>query len=350
MILAAFPRSGYAPLIATGVIETPEPEPEPEPPPEAWVTHPGVYEREGINQLLVDGDRLYIAHGTSWAKGDYNLAWVDLLTDTPVTGPLIPSEGFAVVRKIGSAIYFPWADPMGPWGEPQGYTYSDGAGGWATKLMFPAYHVLDMREHNGDLFACGSGPYEGAEHAQVWRSRDGGDTWERSLVLPGTTLARVYSLLPVGGDLWVFPSSTTDLRPRRLEGDVWVPYDVENLSLVGPMARAFLTSGRVVGGPTAAYGPNGAFNGVDAVAPYDRYDTVSPAWSDATHVYAVETALGAIVRAPHPPLGARSTVTWTTWLQLPEGMGNYTAQTATLHDGHVYVGGTQGRIWRFPAP
>lgn len=349
MILAAFPRSGYAPLTASGVVEAPEPEPEPPAPPEPWIAHPGIFEGEGINQLLGDGDRLYIAHGTSWTKGDYNLAWVDLTAGEPVTGPLIPSEGFETVRKVADTIYFPWVDPMGPWGEPQGYTYSDGAGGWATKLMFPAYHVLDMREHDGDLFACGAGPYEGAEHAQVWRSRDGGTTWERSLVLPGTaSTVRCYSFLPTGNGLWVIPRQAVDSRPHRLEGDVWVPHDgIVSHAPLWPWDMIFLRSAKVVTDGRVAYGAHGAFDG-EVITGQNHYE-VYPAWADSTHVYALLPSTGKIVRTAHIPVGT-TRIEWEDWLTLPVGLGNRITTAATLHDGWVYVAGGGGRIWRYPPP
>ena len=362
MILAAFPRSGYAPLTASDVIEAPEPEPEPEPPapPEPWIVHPGATLPNGsvksIEHMKVIDGVLYLAISGNWEGGSYPLAWVDLATGIPTTGPMQPSEGFPVVRQLSSGrIIYPWVDPTGPWGDPQGYTYSDNgiAGPWEHQLIFPAYHVLDVREHGGALWVCGAGPLDGVETAQVWKSEDGGDTWIRSFTATGGSLPRVYSLLPVGDELWIDPTATTAQGPLRLEGDDWVPHEVPNDTGREPTDSSWHQSGHVVSAGGVVYGRHGAFDGTRFIGyrlgGQQVGGAILPSWSDSTHIYAVPEASTSIVRAPLLTPGSPGVVEWEPWLSLGEGMAWRSATSATRHDGFVYVGGTQGRIWRLAA-
>ena len=357
MILASWPRRGY---LRDAPVPPPEPD-APAPPPEPWIVHPGATLPNGsvknIEHMKVIDGVLYLAISGNWDGGSYPLAWVDLATGAPTTGPMQPSEGFPAVRQLSNGrIIYPWVDPTGAWGDPQGYTYSDNgtAGPWEQQLIFPAYHILDVREHGGALWACGAGPLDGVQTAQVWKSEDGGDTWARSFTATGTTLARVYSLLPVGDELWIDPAATAAQGPWRLEGDDWVPHEVPNDSGRSPTSGSWHQSGHVISAGGVAYGRYGAFDGTRFIGyrlgGQQTGVMILPSWSDSTHIYAVPEASTTIARAPLFTPGSPGVVEWDHWLNLGEGMTYRSATSATLHDGYVYVGGTQGRIWRLPAP
>lgn len=330
--LAALPRHGYLPVVPPAPEPDPDPEPDPEPPtipaPAAWVDHPGT--DRTINQILVTGGRLILAHG-SWWGGDHRIVWADL-DGTPHTGPLVPSEGFQVVREYGGTIFLPWQDPTGAWNAPQGYSYSTDGTTWRDKRVGPAAHFFDLREHDGTLYLAGSG----VGFAAIWESHDNGTTWAESLVVEADGMPRFLHALAAAGSLWC-RVSTFGGTSYQLTGGAWeateVPVPIHDGYGFG------LSAGGV------AYGIRSAFDGARTVG----YPQHRPCWADATHVYAINPATTYIDRAPL--LTPEDTeVTWTPWLDMGEGMTGHVATTATLHDGWVYVGGTQGRIWRYSAP
>lgn len=318
-------------------------------PPPPWVTHPAV--STGILHMLPDGNRLYLTHGTTWKGGAHHLAWIDLDTGEPVTGPLQPTEGFSVIRKINGRLFVLWADPTASFDSPVGYTYSDDNGQtWLHKLVGSHFHVLDIREHAGALYLAGAGQKDGGsqiEHATVWRSLDNGDTWERSLAVDeGGSLTRVYSLLPAGGSLWCIVSGTDTLY--ELDGDEWIARpDIPKQAGYEPIWELF-REGRVVEAGGVSYGRLGAFDGTRFL-PSSTWDEVVPGYADATHVYGVQRdGVNRIMRAPLiAPGSPGSVVVWEEWMPLDQG---FRAQSVTYHNGYFYVGGTLGRTWRFPTP
>lgn len=345
-ILPAWQRDGYRAVAED--IQQPPPEEDGPPPsttpaPPAWVTHPGATvggEARTVNGLTVVGHRLILAYG-AYFGGSHPVLSVDLSTGEPITGPTAPTEGFWVVRNLDGVIYLPWQDPTGPWHEPQGYTYStDGGATWFERRVAPAYHWYDMQHHGGALFLAGSGPdIDGAQSALIVRSDDDGATWQESLRVRGGTQPRFYHLSEAGGLLWANASNADTSRSYQLAPDgTWMPSSVS----VGIAARDARWSVSAAG---VSYGTWDAFDGSRTVT----YPRRLPSCADATHVYAVNQGSGTIDRAPL--LTPEDTeVTWSPWLDLGEGMTGHVATTAVLHDGHVYVGGTRGRIWRYPAP
>lgn len=313
-----------------------------------WVTHPAAL--DGIHHMLPDGNRLYLTHGTSWDGGAHHLAWIDLDTGEPITGPLQPTEGFSVIRKINGRLFALWADPTASWDSSVGYSYSDDNGQtWQHKLVGSHFHVLDIREHAGGLYLAGAGQKSGGsqvEHATVWRSLDNGDTWERSLAVDeGGPATRVYSLLPAGGDLWCIVSGTD--TPYKLDGDEWIARpDIPKLPAY-PRNWQLFQEGRVVEAGGVSYGTFGAFDG--RFISSNLYAEVVPGFADATHVYGMQTSVrNRIMRAPLiTPGSPGAVVAWEEWIPLDERLR---AQSVTYHNGYFYVGGTLGRIWRFPAP
>lgn len=331
--LTAWPRSGYLPIASP--IPEPDPPDEPDPPatpaPAAWVDHPDV--EHAINQVLVSGGRIVLAHG-AWIGGNHHIAWVNL-DGTPGTGPLVPSEGFQVVRRFGDTIFLPWQDPTGAWNAPQGYSYStDDGATWQDKRVAPAAHFFDLRIAGGVLYLAGSG----VGTATVWESHDDGATWDESLTHESEGTPRIVQILDAAGTLWCRPTSQGADAYRLISGQ-W-----EQATAPVPAGDGY---GFGLSAQGVAYGIRSAFDG-ERVVDYST-EVRGPSWADATHVYAVNQAAGSIDRAP---LLAPSddVVTWSPWLDLGEGMTGHVATCATLHDGWVYVGGTQGRIWRYPAP
>lgn len=299
--------------------------------------------------MLPDGNRLYLTHGTTWEGGAHHLAWIDLDTGEPVTGPLEPTEGFSVIRKINGRLFALWADPTASFSSPVGYTYSDDNGQtWLHKLIGSHYHVLDIREHAGGLYLAGAGRVSGGsqvEHATVWRSLDNGDTWERSLAVgEGGPTTRVYSLLPAGGYLWCIVSGTDTLY--RLDGDEWIAQpDIPKQEAGHERVWTLYQEGRVVEAGGVSYGTLGAFDGTRFL-PSNLYAEVVPGFADATHVYGVRRVNGnRIMRAPLIAPGTPgSVVAWEEWMPIDQG---FPALSVTYHDGYFYVGGFGGQVFRY---
>ena len=295
--------------------------------------------------MLPDGNRLYLTHGTSWNGGAHHLAWIDLDTGEPITGPLQPTEGFSVIRKINGRLFVLWADPTASHASPVGYTYSDDNGQtWLHKLVGPHAHVLDIREHAGALYLAGGGPKDGGSHATVWKSLDNGDTWERSLAVAGGPTARVYSLLPTETSLWCFVSDTDTLY--SLDGDEWVARP--DIPKFPGYARnwTLFREGRVVEAGGVSYGSLAAIDDIGFISS-NLYAEVVPGYADATHIYGVRTANGnRIMRAPLiAPDDPNPVVAWEEWMPIDQG---FPAQSVTYHNGYFYVGGSAGQVFRYP--
>lgn len=324
-----------------------------------WVTHPGATVqgwKRSIRHLKVIDNILYASVEQGWDGGPHPLTWVELDTGTPVTGPVQPSEGFRAVRQLSNGrIIFPWADPTGPWESPQGYTYSDNGaeGPWKHQLIAPAYHILDVREHGGVLWACGAGPLNGVQTAQVWKSTDGGDTWEHSFGATGHPQARIYSLIPVGDDLWIDPSGVDELGLRRLEGDEWVKHEFPAEGYQAGGANQWDRASAVGSANGVAYGASVAFDGTRFISHLlngAHPGEVYYCWNDDTHVYAIPRSSTHVIRAPLFTQGEGGFVQWEDWLFIGKEMTAGEITCATLHNGIVYLGGSHGRIWRMNAP
>ena len=331
-VLAAWPRPGYLPVVGDpplGADPVDPPAPDGEPVPTPWVTLPT---DEAVNMLTPVQGRLVVAYGghVGGAKR--------ILTVTPDgtvgVGPLVPTEGFFVARTYDGATYMPWVDPTGAWIAPQGYSVTTDGATWTNRHVVPAYHLFDVRRHAGDLFMCGSGPTEdGAQSAIVIRSRDGGATWEESLRVPADGMPRIYVLAVAGGDLYAPLLNTTGPSPRVFKlaaSGEWVEVPADLPATAAPHL--------VVHAAGKYYSLGGTWDGTTRV----DYTGYRPCWADATHVYAIDTTAGSIDRA----LLTDAIPVWDEWLPLGPSLSHGVARTAVIHDGHVYVGGTQGRVWR----
>ena len=338
--LAAWPRAGYLPVVPPAPEDDTAPAPGEGDPGElgpAWATIP---DGTGINQILGVGNRLILAHG-GYVGGSHHVATVDTATRQPQSGPLVPTEGFSTAHHIDGVVYLTWNDPTGAWNAPQGYSYStDGGETWREKRVAPSYHFYDMCKHDGALFLAGSGPApDGTPRGIVWRSDDAGVTWVESLSVAGADLVRVYYLAEYGGALRCAPRNASPATTYRWDQGHWTEEAPSRLTSLTKIRLG--CHGLSAGG--CYYGPENALTPDGQLLAYDG-DRRTPAWSDGQHVYAVNLPAGKIDRTP---LGLAD---WAPWLDLGEGMTGHVATCAALHDGWVYVGGTQGRIWRYPAP
>lgn len=166
----------------TGPTRTPTPTPTIDP---RWTfigTHPqasvqATYLGKQISALIGFGGKLYTGYG------DYNspdtptaITYLDPATNTFTTVLTLQSDGIWNYRILNNSLYAPSLDTIA---DTADYAVGRLDGIWTSVNMGTTTHVFDMATLTGtDLWMVGSR----GGGALVWRSTDGGATWQDSLV------------------------------------------------------------------------------------------------------------------------------------------------------------------------
>ena len=173
-----------------------------------WV-HPQAAEQptargKTINTLARFQGDLYAGFGDARANtGPIAINPFDVASKT-FEGPFIAdTEEIEAFRELDGRLFVPHTDTQA------GADYSvSSSSGWSQHNAFAGLHVFDAAETQGSLWLCGSNGVNGT----VWRSTDGGATWQLSLSVPpwngqAGDFVRVYFCAAVRGELHVQPHS-----------------------------------------------------------------------------------------------------------------------------------------------
>ena len=173
-----------------------------------WV-HPQAAEQptargKTINTLARFQGDLYAGFGDGRANtGPIAINPFDVASKT-FEGPFFAdTERIEAFRELDGRLFVPHTDTQ------VGADYSvRSSSGWSQHDAFASLHVFDAAETQGSLWLCGSNGVNGT----VWRSTDGGDTWQLSLSVPPWSgqagdYVRVYFCAAVRGELHVQPHS-----------------------------------------------------------------------------------------------------------------------------------------------
>lgn len=162
------------------------------------------------------------------------------------TGYTATTEAIQLTRELSTGLYAPFIDPT----DDQARLAHYAAGGaWANVNIgsnpdiFDVYHVFDVAEWGGHLYACGSAA--GADPSVVWRSTNGGTNWS---VLQRFHGLRAYWLLSTPTYLAV-----SDVQDRwwKWDGFSWT----QDLTLGIPWAANYVTY----------------LDGICAMSPHDQH-------------------------------------------------------------------------------
>jgi hypothetical protein len=186
-----------------------------------WV-HPQAAEQptargKTINTLARFQGDLYAGFGDARANtGPIAINPFDVASKT-FEGPFFAdTEEIETFRELNGRLFVPHTDTRA------GADYSvRPSSGWSQHDAFASLHVFDGAETQGSLWLCGSSGVNGT----VWRSTDGGATWQLSLSVPPWSglagdFVRVYFCAAVRGELHVQPHSRFAPTPASWEFSV----------------------------------------------------------------------------------------------------------------------------------
>jgi hypothetical protein len=193
-----------------------------------------------LKELAVFDGRLYIGYG-DWTV---NTGPVDIRHFEPdgtlTVDVTIDEESIDYYRIFGDRMFIPGVDPRQPPGADPltGNVCSMESGGdWVVAFeLEQCLHVLDVVPWEDTLFACGSGNIDmdhyhaGDDMAVIWRSDDGGLTWDLETTYHDDNtdaVVRWERFLTLGDDFVVFGQSIDYVQgvltnvPRLYDGGAW---------------------------------------------------------------------------------------------------------------------------------
>ncbi len=327
-----------------------------------------------LKELAVFEGRLYIGYG-DWTV---NTGPVDIRHFEPdgtlTVDVTIDEESIDYYRIFGDRMFIPGVDPRQPAGSDPltGNVCTLEAGGeWVVAFELEQYlHVLDVIPWGDTIFACGSGNidmdhyYAGDDMSVIWRSDDGGHTWDLETTWHDdntNAVARWERFVRTGDDFVVFGQSIDYVEgvltnaPRLYDGGAWTPVEIlpnlwvrhaiqwsddeglvwgPDLGVEGKPYRVF----RVSAGPAAE--PVTYFDDADLWV-LDVYRN-----GDEDLVFLARTGASTEV-VPEPPYTYR--VLRTTDLETFEEIAAFNHEeiflSVALWQDRLYLGGWEGGLW-----
>ena len=347
--LPSWPRGGYQ-AIPPATTPPPDPGGGDPPSPDEWIgvtlatpvlhgEHPTVaanpHDGHAVTSLMARDGVLLMGYG-DWTHntGPLDLLGLDLTTGEPVTLHTgVRTECIEVWRVIDGDLYVPWIDTRSGYDHLGGGYVTNAGGVWREVVVPDLIHTFDVATSDGhDLLVAGSA--RSTNRATLRRSLDDGATWVDITppdVHPG--MMRLHSLLAADAAAYV-PAW------GRWEQGSW--------------------DGVTFGGQNAIDARRPVLNGVQysmgyaldsrAIIPFPWQ--VTPQATDGQVLYGTRRLVNsegdAIVYSSPGIVGGA--LEWTPLLRLPGALlppAHLThSQRVEVHDGTLYVGGTQGRVWR----
>jgi hypothetical protein len=295
--------------------------------------------------------------------GDYNANTgpIGVRAFDPATAAFTPqllsaqTEALLIYRQIGGKLYAPHLDPWPsppPPGELGGYSLGVADGPtetWTDLRLVPALHVFDVATYDGsDLWLVGSRDTATGSEGVAWRSRDGGATWQVSLVVPpqraGALHSRLYAVQAYKGKLYT----------HGQDGDIWGPHSTSKvfdgtswsdgpglgMGYVGNMFHPENFAGEMVYHRLYPGAPGGSrlskFNGTRAAWAYTDEPFYDYTIAGDT-LYALLTD-GRIIRTT-------DLLRWTLLDRAPAD-----GRSLGVLDGRLYIGATGGRLYQYSVP
>lgn len=244
----------------------------------------------------------------------------------------VPTEEISQWRVLNGKLYAPYIDPQG--GPITTGGYASGTP-WANHTVIPdAEHGYDMATLTGtDLWIAGAGLDTGVESAVVWRSTDGGSTW--NIVRSDTTSPtpqgneRYYWLAVLGGKMYMQANNVIPATPVRIfDGTSWTSGTTETIA--PSESRVVVFDNKVI----TTKDDLSAFDGttVSKINSYQGGEAIDM-YVDSGYLYVLRSN-GTITR----------TADLATWQDL--GNASTGAQSIAVASGVIYLGTTQSQLFK----
>lgn len=162
-----------------------------------------------LTSLAAWNGKIYAGYG-DWNDntGPISITPFDPVTNSFASSPELISdtESVEIWREFNGKLYGVSVDPRGT----AEYAVAEVPAGsktpvWANKNAADLVHVFDMAQRGNDLFMAGSqGGSDGTDDSVIYRSTDGGSTWQSSLNVNGGTSyhSRMYFMASYNGKVY----------------------------------------------------------------------------------------------------------------------------------------------------
>lgn len=287
------------------------------------------------------GDDLLTGYGDWTANtGPIDLVALALTDASPRTlFPGVRTECIEVFREFEGALYAPWIDNRAGTTTGIGGYLTDAGGTWheVETTGVDYVHMFDIATLDGsDIIVSGAARSTGTIH----RTTDGGATWT-DITPAGVVDIRLYNIFAANGVLY---------QPN--EHKRWTPADGWTAWPLNGWANTIMANRPALGGWIFN---RGVALEVATGATVEHNYSVRPECTDGQYVYGSHWSGGEghslVLRTPGVVDGR---VEWEPVLRLPTA--NLTPNrivsgtSLAVISGYVYVGGSQGRVFRTPLP
>lgn len=285
-----------------------------------------------IHTLQVFEGQIYSGYGDY----DANTGPIHINPFNPATNTFsgsvlsVPTEQIGVFRNINGKLYAPLIDPNCGLNCPD--IYASGTP-WVNSVGPSVWHVYDMATLDGnDLWIAGSAdePFAGAH---IWRSTDDGVTWnvvQSDTQNPTTGFERYYWLASLNGKMYAQASAIPDAPVRIFDGTSWTTGTTEFLAphSMG-ITKVQVFADKII---TRKNGLS-AFDGTNIQTISGFSSGVKDIYKDGDNLYVLRN---------------NNTLTRTTDLVSWQELGTVpvAALSVAVHEGYVYLGGTDSNIYR----
>lgn len=330
--IVGFPRIGYARTRGA---------------PELFGQHPTVRENphngHAVSSLFLYGGVFMMGYGDWTANtGPVDLLGLDAVSAEPtVVYERALTESTEVFRVIGGDLYIPWIDTHSSIDSQGGGYITNSGGSWHEVVVPDLIHTFDIASTSGsDLVVAGSS--RATNQACLKRSIDGGVTWVDITPVGAPPLLRLHSVVaPGNGTCYTLPWGTWSESEGWVLGSLGTSTNLNNIEAQRPiLSGVHYSTGFCVdsGGNFQRYSPDVV---PQAVSDGVLYGTMRHP-SGSASVFRSSGITGGVLDWEHI-LNLSLTIT-------APSVSQTHSQRIEVHDGYVYVGGTQGRIWRYPVP
>lgn len=298
-----------------------------------------------LHVLEIQDDKIYAGYGDYNANtGPISINPFDLNSSAFDGSQLsAPTEEINVIRNINGKLYMPLIDQTGCLNCAAGFVKTD-----PLEVVRPvsAIHVYDVATLNGtDLWIAGStDPGTGGGLARAWRSADGTSGWQVAQSGEGgDPIERYYWLAAINGKMYMQQSTSLDTSIKIFDGTSWTSSNVDTLLASSDGYSVDVFENKIVatnGEYLSVFNPE-----TDSLSRV-KWSTLGANLTNARakKIYINDGYLyvlldgGKVLRTPDLE----------SWQQL--GLSVDTASSIAVHDGVIYIGTTDSKIYRSTTP
>lgn len=274
-----------------------------------------------LHTLEYLNDKIYAGYGDYDVNtGPVEINPFDLNADAFTGSELqVPTEEINQIRTINGKLYAPTIDPLGGPIAMGGYAVGEP---WELNMQLEGVHFYDMATLTGtDLWVAGAGP----ENAMVWRSTDNGTTWENAFTEESDT--RFYWIANLNGKIYVQVNG----HPVRIfDGTTWTDGTIQAINEEN--GKVIVFKDKII----STLNGMSSYDGTKVSKVNSFIGTSRNFYVDGDYLYVVRWD-GSLART-NDMLGWQE-------LEVPDH-----ASSVAVHDGTVYIGTTDSKIYASTEP